>query len=58
MLDLGIEMRPRHDLDPRIDGARLLDDLSGLERIRDRDEQQLRLRQVRGPQNARIGRVS
>ena len=35
----------------------LLDDLSGLERIRDRDEQQLCLLQVRGAQDARVGGV-
>ena len=57
VFDLGVEMRPRDDLDPRIHRPRLLDDLSGLERIRDRDEQQLCLRQIRGAQDARIGGV-
>ena len=39
MLDLGVRMRARDDLDARVGGARLLHDLSGLEGVRNRDEQ-------------------
>src|SRR6185312_7509761 len=35
VIDLGVEMGPGNDLEPRIEPARLLHDLPGLERCRD-----------------------
>jgi len=43
MLDLGVEMRARYDFEARIGGARLLDDLPGLEGVWDRNKQHSRI---------------
>ena len=57
MLDFFLRMRPCDDRELRIDGASLLDHLSALETIRDRDEQAARCRIVRSARKLRIGGV-
>ena len=51
MIDLGIEMRAREDPEARVGGARLLDDLPRLERIRHGDEQHARFAEIGGAQH-------
>src|SRR6266849_4037764 len=58
MVDLGVEMRPRDDVESRIGCARLLDDLAGLEGVRDRYQQQPRRAEVGGGEHALIGSIT
>ena len=55
---LGIEVGAGNDLDRRVRRARLLDDLTRLERVRNGQQQQPRVRDVGRCQNSRVRSVS
>ena len=58
MFDRGIRAGAGQDLDAGIGGPGLLDDLTGLERFRDRDVDPAGMRDVGGGQDHGIGGVA
>ena len=56
MVDLGVGMRAGDDFETRAEPARPQDDLAGLESIGNGDQQGAGLPQLRGLQDAGLGR--